>query len=190
MMRSGGTYIRAAMQEDKHSELTALFRSGMEGNGAAYNVFLTAIAPLLRRVIGRRLASADIEDVVQEVLISIHKARHTYDGDRPIMPWILSISRFRINDHLRRHYAQMRHQTIDIGEIEAVLCDVTEGGDERESLIELLEGVPEKQRKILTMMHMEGHTAKEVGQQLGMNESAVKVAAHRAIKQIRKKFSL
>jgi RNA polymerase sigma-70 factor (ECF subfamily) len=37
-------------------------------------------------------------------------------------------------------------------------------------------------------MHVEGYTAKEVGKKMGMNESAVKVAAHRAIKKIRGKF--
>jgi DNA-directed RNA polymerase specialized sigma24 family protein len=35
------------------------------------------------------------------------------------------------------------------------------------------------------MMYVEGHTAKETGRRLAMNESAVKVAAHRAIKKIR-----
>ncbi|MBU6339547.1 MAG: hypothetical protein KGQ36_06240, partial [Rickettsiales bacterium] len=33
-----------------------------------------------------------------------------------------------------------------------------------------------------------GYTAKEVGKEIGMNESAVKVAAHRAVKKIKQKF--
>lgn len=175
-------------QNDKHAEITALLRAGLGGDQAAYGKFLSTIAPMLRRMVGRRLANADIEDVVQEVLISIHKARHTYDGERPIMPWLASIVGFRITDHLRKHYSQMRHQTFDIADYENFLSDVTEDTSDNESIDELLVNVPEKHKKILTMMHVEGYIAKEVGKHMGMNESAVKVAAHRAIKKIREKF--
>jgi RNA polymerase sigma-70 factor (ECF subfamily) len=175
-------------QGDKYRQLGDLLRSGLKGDQAAYAQFLSLITPLLRRMVGRRLAGPDVEDVVQEVLLSIHKARHTYDSQRPIMPWLLSIARFRITDHLRRHYAQMRHQTVDINEFENILADVTEDATDRESIDELLKGVPERQKQILTLMHVEGYTAREVGRQLGMNESAVKVAAHRALKKIREKF--
>lgn len=173
---------------DKYSALTVLFRSGLEGNQADYARFLTSITPLLKRMVGRRLAACDVEDVTQEILISIHKARHTYDGVRPLVPWLASIAQFRITDHLRKHYTQRQDKTVDISEWENILTDVTEGGVDHESIDELLEGLPEAHKRILTLMHVEGYTAKEVGKQLAMNESAVKVAAHRAIKKIRIKF--
>jgi RNA polymerase sigma-70 factor (ECF subfamily) len=174
--------------ENKYTEITALLVAGLGGDQAAYAKFLSTITPILRRMVGRRLVQADVEDVVQEILISIHKARHTYDGQRPIMPWLSSIVSFRITDHLRKHYSQMRHQTFDIADYENVLTNVTEEAAENESIEELLKDVPQKHKKILTLMHVEGYTAKEVGTQMGMNESAVKVAAHRAIKKIREKF--
>lgn len=176
--------------EDKYAEITALFRTGLSGDQAAYGKFLTTISPMLRRMISKNIAIADVEDVLQEVLISIHKARHTYDGQRPIMPWLSSIANFRITDHLRKHYSQMRHKTLDIADYENILLDVTEEVSANESIDELFEEVSEKHKKILTMMHVDGYTAKEVGKRMGMNESAVKVAAHRAIKKIRKKFGI
>jgi RNA polymerase sigma-70 factor (ECF subfamily) len=170
---------------DKHKELAALFRAGIAGDSASYNRFLQQISILLRRVIGKRLPASDIEDVVQEILISVHKARHTYDGKRPLMPWVMAIAGFRINDHLRRLYRRGQ-DTVDVENIAQTLAnDVTESHDDSESIDELLKEVPERQRRILTMMYVEGHTAKETGRRLAMNESAVKVAAHRAIKKIR-----
>jgi RNA polymerase sigma-70 factor (ECF subfamily) len=174
--------------ENKYAEITAMLCAGLGGDQAAYAKFLSTITPMLRRIVGRRLAQSDVEDVVQEILISIHKARHTYDGERPIMPWLVSIASFRITDHLRKYYSQMRHQTYDIADYENILSDVTENTSDTESIEELMEDVPDKHKKILMMMHVEGYTAKEVGKQMGMNESAVKVAAHRAIKKIREKF--
>ena len=175
-------------QADKYTELAALLTSGLTGSRTDYARFLESVTPLLRRMTAKRLPSSDVEDVVQEILISIHKARHTYDGKRPIMPWIVAIARFRITDHLRKYYAQMRHQSVDISEVENLLANVTEDTSDNESVDELLEDVPKKHKRILTMMHVEGYTAKEVGQEMHMNESAVKVAAHRAIKKIRDKF--
>jgi RNA polymerase sigma-70 factor (ECF subfamily) len=174
---------------DKHAHLAALLRNGLQGNQADYAKFLSTITPLLRRVVSGRIAMSDVEDVVQEILISIHKARHTYDGQRPIMPWVMAITRFRLSDHLRKYYASMQHQTMDISDLEEILPAVTEDTTSNESVIELLKDVPEKQQRILTMMHVEGYTAKEVGKQLDMQESAVKVAAHRALKKIREKFA-
>jgi len=71
---------------DKYAELTALFRSGVEGHAVNYHRFLQQITPILRRAVSRKLPISDVEDTVQEILISIHKARHTYDGERPLMP--------------------------------------------------------------------------------------------------------
>ncbi len=173
---------------DKYSALTAMFLSGLGGNQADYAQFLTTITPILKRITARRIPASDVEDVAQEILISIHKARHTYDGSRPIMPWIASIAQFRITDNLRKYYTQRQDKTVDISELEEILPDVTEDASSNESIDEWLEDVPEQQKRILTLMHVEGYTAKEVGLQMNMNESAVKVAAHRAIKKIRMKF--
>lgn len=156
----------------------------------AYQRFLTQASHYLRRFIARRVAPADVEDILQEVLISIHKARHTYDGKRSVLPWISAIARFRLTDYLRRHYAQMQQAHIDICEVEDFLSeDVTESSELGEYVSEEVSNLPERQQKILYLMHTEGYTAKEVGQRLGMNESAVKVAAHRAYKLIKTRLS-
>ena len=175
-------------KSDKYAEIISLFRAGLDGDAVAYQHFLQDITPLLRGVVGRKLPFQDTEDVVQEILISIHKARHTYDGERPLMPWIMAIVGFRINDALRKAYAGSRRETVNIDEYAEIIADVTELQDANESIEEILEDVPERERQILTLMHVEGFTAKEAGARLGMKESAVKVAAHRAIKKLREKM--
>ena len=51
-----------------------------------------------------------------------------------------------------------------------------------------MQKLPDKQASILQLMHQDGYTSREVAQKMGMNESAVKVAAHRAYKLLRKKL--
>ncbi len=95
-------------------ELRALFRLGIQGDQASYAQFLSQIAPLCRRAAARRIRGADLDDVVQEALISIHKARATYDGERPLLPWVLSIVNFRVTDYLRKHYRTAGRDAVDI----------------------------------------------------------------------------
>lgn len=175
---------------DKYKDITALFCAGQSGDVASYNRFLQQISPILRRIVAKKTPFSDIEDVLQEILISLHRARHTYDGGRPLMPWVFAIAQFRINDHLRKLYAQPQDM-VDIDAIAETLgSDVTKAGEENESVEELLKDTPEREKRILTMMYVEGRTAKETAYHMEMKESAVKVAAHRAIKKVRESFGI
>ncbi len=92
-------------------DLEGLMRKSLEGDKAAYSKLLHETGRLLRPFLSRRLSfESEAEDVLQEILISIHKARHTYDGMRPYKPWMFAIAKFRLKDYLRVHYAdQLRH---------------------------------------------------------------------------------
>jgi len=162
----------------------------LAGDQRTYAELLQATTRLLRPYLSRRLNSAtEVDDVMQEILISVHKARHTYDGKRPYKPWVFAIAKFRLHDHLRAHYADQLHHADDLAEIEEFLPDhVTESALSYESISAEVEKLPEKQATILRMMHQDGYTAKEVAEKIGMNESAVKVAAHRAYKILRQKL--
>lgn len=171
-------------------DLERLMRLALQGDKQAYADLLREAARLLRPFLSKRLRfEHEVDDVLQEILISIHKARHTYDGQRPCKPWLYAIARFRLQDHLRMHYADRLRQAEDIAEMENVLHDdVTETAISYESISGEIAKLPEKQAAILRLMHQQGYTAKETAQQMGMNESAVKVAAHRAYKVLRQRL--
>jgi RNA polymerase sigma-70 factor (ECF subfamily) len=175
----------------EHSDnLEALMRQSLAGDQRAYAELLGATARLLRPFLSKRLRFADeVDDLLQEILLSIHKARHTYDGLRPYKPWVYAIAKFRLLDHLRAHYADQFRHAIDFDELEEYLPeDVTESVMSYESISAEVEKLPEKQATILRLMHQDGYTAKEVAARIGMNESAVKVAAHRAYKILRERL--
>ncbi len=163
-------------------------RQSLEGDRQAYAELLRETARMLRPYLSARLQSdAEIDDLMQEILLSIHKAKHTYDGKRPFKPWAYAIAKYRLQDHFRSYYSDRLRHAVDISEID-LLEPVTESGFNYESIRGEIEMLPEKQADILRMMHKEGYTAREVAQRLGMGESAVKVAAHRAYKALRKKL--
>ncbi len=175
---------------DKTDNLAALMRQSLNGDQCAYAELLQETSRFLRPFLAKRLSfTNEVDDLLQEILISIHKARHTYDGNRSYKPWVYAIAKFRLQDHLRAHYADQLHHADDLSEMEEFLHeDVTESAITYESISGEVEKLPEKQAAILRLMHQEGYTAKEVAEKMGINESAVKVAAHRAYKILRQKL--
>jgi len=172
---------------DKTENLEALMKLSLGGDQRAYALVLQETARLLRPFLARRLNSgSEVDDLLQEILLSIHKARHTYDGNRPYKPWAYAIAKFRLQDHLRAHYADHLRHAVELSEVENNLQEtVTEPDLTYESISGEIQKLPPKQAAILQMMHQEGYTAKEVAEKIGMKESAVKVAAHRAYKILR-----
>ncbi len=174
-------------KQDKHAHLTTLFNAAKAGDEQCYREFLHNILPILRAVTAKKLPQDDRNDVIQEILISIHKARHTFDGNRPVMPWLMAIAHFRISDHFRKAYRRGDYKTVNIDRVAEPIDSVTILPFANEPFHELIKYASERDKRILTLMHVEGYTAKETAAQLGMKESAVKVAAHRAIKKIRQR---
>jgi RNA polymerase sigma-70 factor, ECF subfamily len=175
---------------DLTDNLEVLMKQSLAGDQRAYAALLLETSRLLRPFLAKRLSfTNEIDDLLQEILISIHKARHTYDGNRPYRPWAYAIAKFRLQDHLRAHYSDQLHHSDDLSEMEDYLHeDVTETAISYESISGEVQRLPEKQATILRLMHQEGYTAKEVAEKIGMNESAVKVAAHRAYKILKTKL--
>src|SRR5690606_25837461 len=83
-------------RDEKNNRLAALMLAGQDGDQTAYRSFLEETSHDVRRFLLRRIPASDVDDVLQEILVSLHKARHTYDGERPILPWIFAIARFRL----------------------------------------------------------------------------------------------
>ena len=175
---------------DNTDNFAALMQQALAGDQRAYADLLQETSRLLRPFLAKRISfTSEVDDLLQEILISIHKARHTYDGNRPYKPWVYAIARFRLQDHLRAHYSDRLRHADDLSEMEEFLHeDVTESAISYESISGEVEKLPEKQATILRLMHQEGYTAKEVAEKIGMKESAVKVAAHRAYRILSQKL--
>ena len=91
-----------AAREERYGDL---MRAAQRGDRAAYSALLHGILPLLRQLVRSRLRflqAADHEDLVQEILLSVHAARASYDPSRPFMPWLMCIAHHRMVDGARR----------------------------------------------------------------------------------------
>jgi RNA polymerase sigma-70 factor (ECF subfamily) len=176
------------MAAQKPLPLDTLMELAQAGDKTAYHELLSRCSTILRGFIAKRISDySAAEDIVQEVLISIHKAQHTYDPTRPFMPWMFAIANFRLADYLRKFY---KNEEISL----EFTDDFSEGDPENvtftyhkyEYLYKAIEQLSDRQRNIVLLLKIEGLTIKEVSKACSLSESAVKVTAHRAYKTLRR----
>ncbi len=173
-------------KEDGWSELAAL---SQKGDKRAYAALLAQLYPYIRKVLAGKLSNNDwVEDITQDVLISVHKSLHTYSHDRPFKPWLKAIIQFRKTDFLRTHYRKQNIAADARAENNVFKDDVTYQADydELRDITAAISNFPERQQAIFRLMKIEGYSAKEVAQQMEMSESAVKVSVHRMTRKLRK----
>ena len=164
-------------------------RAAVRGDTGAYHRLLQELAPVLRGLASRGLArhkfgSEDVEDVVQETLLALHLKRHTWDERQPFSPWVHAIARNKLIDNLRRRGRQVRLAIDGIGDLLAGDVPAVElNGIDARRLIDRLRG---REREIVVAISIDGASAREVAQRLGMTEGAVRVALHRALRSLAK----
>jgi RNA polymerase sigma-70 factor (ECF subfamily) len=176
-------------------ELRKLMILALEGNAAAYEEFLLRVSRMLKSFMssssgigGIRMYSTErLEDMVQEVLLTIHRKRDLYLKDMPILPWIRTIARHRMIDLLRAD--ARRPQTTEWTQLEESFDLMTPAEPLAEESAQALESLTaclsEKQREILFLAKVEELPLAKIAEQRGMSLSAVKVTVHRALQAIR-----
>jgi RNA polymerase sigma-70 factor (ECF subfamily) len=160
-----------------------------EGDGAAYRRLLEEVAPYLRSLAARRHRDAnDIEDAVQDVLLTIHSIRHTYDLARPFGPWLVAIANRRFIDRLRRQgrvRARETPLTVEHETFSEPRANIEERSD-RHELEGAINNLPPMQRQAIRLLKLKEMSLKEAATASGMSIASLKVATHRALKSLRK----
>jgi RNA polymerase sigma-70 factor (ECF subfamily) len=169
----------------KWDELAA---KAQTGDKKAYRKLLEDITPFIRKSLIGTLANADwVDDITQNILISVHKSLATYSPGRPFKPWLSAIINFRQKDYLRKHYSRRKDKHIPFEEEvldKEYVTNPTHAGEYKD-IKEALAALPDKQREIFELIKIQGFTAKEVAKKLDMNASAVKVSAHRTMTKLK-----
>ncbi|WP_159834906.1 sigma-70 family RNA polymerase sigma factor [Burkholderia sp. 8Y] len=171
---------------DAEQRLKTLLTSGLEGDQTAYRGFLQALTRHLRGYLRKRIPHYrdDVEDLIQEILLAVHNARHTYRVEEPLTAWVHAIARYKLMDFFR---SRSRHESLndsldDHDDLFAITDD--EPAQARHDIGKLLEHLPDKQRLPIVHVKLEGLSVAQTAQITGLSESAVKVGVHRGLKAL------
>jgi RNA polymerase sigma factor (sigma-70 family) len=185
----------AALREgsDRDRRFSGLMRAAQAADADSYACLLEELTPILRRAVRRQrrfLKPHDAEDLLQDILLSVHEARRTYDPTRPFLPWAMAIARNRMADGARRYMRRAAHEVVVERLPETFSADdpnVTGGvyGDP-DALRLAVEALPQGQRNAVEMLKLREMSLKEASTLSGMSVAALKVAVHRGMNTLRK----
>ncbi|ASS58054.1 sigma-70 family RNA polymerase sigma factor [Rhizobium leguminosarum] len=167
---------------------TILMARAQDGDNFAYLRLLQEITPYLRSLVRRwHKDHWDIEDTVQDILLTLHSIRHTYDPSRPFGPWLVGIANRRAIDRLRRRGRQELREAPLTAEHEATAAASEHNDDvlDKHRLNEALGGLPPIQRTAVDLLKLKEMSLKEASDATGLSIASLKMATHRALRNLR-----
>ncbi|MBM3548007.1 MAG: sigma-70 family RNA polymerase sigma factor [Alphaproteobacteria bacterium] len=167
--------------------------SAQDGRQAEYARLLREIVPMIRAVAAHHHRTPDrVDDVVQDVLLTLHRVRHTYDPARPFIPWLVAVARRRSIDALRRRIRMDAMEIRDDTSYETFADPLAnrerEGREAADALAVALAALPRGQREALELVKVKEMSLVEASAVSGQSVGGLKVNVHRAIKALRAKL--
>lgn len=171
----------------RESNWTMWMRAAVAGDSGAYRKFLHAVSPYIRAIARSRcrrlgMLESEAEDIVQEVLLTIHLKQGTWDRSREIGPWLTAITRNKIIDAFRRRGQRIEvpiDDVLDSLRAEEPLPTLHTG-----EIDALLEKLTCRQQEIVRSISLRGASIQETAQRLEMTDVSVRVSLHRALKAL------
>ncbi len=165
-----------------------LMVQGQAGDKDAYHRLLLGVIPYLRAIANRAHRNAsDAEDTVQDILLTLHQVRHTYDASRPFKPWLAGIARHRVADRLRvLGRVAAGEVVLDAGHETFAAPEQRSDGLDRRAINTSLLALPAGQRQAITLLKLQERSLKEAAEQSGVSIATLKVSAHRGLKALQR----
>jgi RNA polymerase sigma-70 factor, ECF subfamily len=171
-----------------------LMAAAQAGDKAAYADLLRELLPYLRTMARRRFRQGEeAEDAVQDILLTLHTIRHSYDPARPFKPWIVTIARRRIADRMVKLGRRAANETLSALDDDETFL-VPAANNPAETTVEAHEAaaavadLPRGQRQAFELLKMQGLSLNEAAAATGLSVSALKVATHRAVQALRRRL--
>ena len=163
------------------------------GDQRAYAQLLAETVPFLRGLARRQRLSPDqVEDVVQDVLVTVHRIRHTYDPSRPFTRWLATIAQRRGIDHIRSRRRLDRHEIYDEESYETFADPTTireqEAYDSAAGLRTAMQALSKAQREAIELVKIQELSLGEAALVTGKSVAALKITVHRAVKLLRERL--
>jgi RNA polymerase sigma-70 factor (ECF subfamily) len=132
------------------------------------------------------------DDVVQDVLLTVHRVRHTYEPGRPVKPWLATIARRRSIDAMRRGgrigACEVHNEPAYVSYADPQ-ANNEEAGNAWRTLAQMTSELSPAQREALDLVKLREMSLLEASAQSGQSVASLKVNVHRAIRRMRLKLA-
>lgn len=166
------------------AHLKELMLRYQQGDAHAADELVSLTTPLLSRYLNATsMRALNLDDLLQECWLRIHRARGSYERGEPVLPWLLAIARHARVDFFRK-WQRTAGRELELPET-VRMPDAKGDTMQAKNLMNLISTLPEGQREVIVLLKLTGMTAEEVARATGSTAGAVKQKAYRAYQAIR-----
>jgi RNA polymerase sigma-70 factor, ECF subfamily len=169
-----------------------LVRLAQQGNLEAFTDLYQRYLPVVYNRVRYVVPEHDIEDVVQEVFISLMKALRSYRGNSKFSTWLRTLTNRRIVDYYRRRSRTEIQLDAEQSEAEtSVAPELTTASEstvveDRVVLRQMLQALPEPYQEVILLRFAEELPFDEIARVRGQSLEATKSLFRRALATLRK----
>ena len=170
-----------------------------QGDEDAARLLMTHLHPLVKKLVRSHLPRRTGEDdLAQIVYMKVFANLNRYSGTVPLEHWV---SRIAINACLNQIAAEKTRPEVRLADLSAEQCEVIDNlaatsGElppdqslaARELLEKLLASLNARERLLITLLHVEGRSVREVQRITGWNGVAIRVRTFRARQKLKDHF--
>jgi RNA polymerase sigma-70 factor (ECF subfamily) len=174
-------------QKADSPSLERLMAGYQQADRASAELLMESLSPMLTRFFmsttdGRQ----NCADLVQETLLRIHRARHSYRSPDPVLPWVFAIARHvRVDQFRKRRRTEIHEQAVEPEVLARQETASVGGGESLPDFDSLVSALPESQKQVVTMLKVLGMSVEEVARATSSSVGSVKQKAHRAYDRLR-----
>lgn len=176
----------------KDRELRVLMQQAQAGDEAAYSKLLQQLPPIVGRMSRRQLpnaADSDHDDILQEVLLSVHAACSTFDPTLPFLPWLKTIVFNRSIDFARKQrrnaVGPLLSNDLPIDLVDDAADHAFQRNDTIDAIRRAIGDLPTGQRSAIELLKLRELSLLEASAITGLSVAALKGLVHRAVGQLR-----
>jgi RNA polymerase sigma-70 factor (ECF subfamily) len=167
--------------------LEYLMRKYQQADRASAEQLFKLLSPVLTRFFLSMPDSRQAaDDLAQETLLRIHRARHSYRPGEPVLPWVYAIARHvRVDQYRKQRRTSKHEEVVETEKLEAQAAPVPDTRQDIPDFETLMSYLPESQREVLRMLKVLGMTVDEVARVTSSTAGSVKQKSHRAYEKLR-----
>lgn len=169
-------------REPEISEDSILIESVCAGEREAFDALYRKYSPLVHGILLSRGPREEVDDLVQDVFLTVFRKLHTLNDRDAFGPWVASIARRRAADFYRSW-----KPTVEIGNDERGSEIPVE---EAREVLSAIRDLPEAYNETLVLRLVEGMTGPEIAERTGLTPDSVRVNLHRGMKLLRKRLGI
>jgi RNA polymerase sigma factor (sigma-70 family) len=162
-----------------------LMRAYADGDLQAFEVLYTRHKGRILGYLYNKLGDRDeAEEVFQATFAKLHSARDRYGEDIPFLPWVFTIARNALIDHIRRNQV-LRKNLVYSNEAMANVSAIESGNASVGDAFAELSSLSHRQREVLELRFDQDFSFDEIAAKLQTSSGNARQMVSRAIRHLR-----